>query len=62
MKGGVKKMYKNELSRFTFRLPKKLLDELKEEAYSKGCSVNSLILQILWKWFEQQKENKEVKE
>ena len=55
-------MYKNELSRFTFRLPKKLLDELKEEAYSKGCSVNSLILQILWKWFEQQKENKEVKE
>ena len=61
MKGGVKKMYKSELSRFTFRLPKNLLDKLKEEAYSKGCSVNSLILQILWKWFEQQKENKGVK-
>lgn len=55
-------MNKDDVSRFTFRLPKMLFDKLKEEAYTKGCSVNSLILQIIWEWFEQQKLNKEVSE
>ena len=47
-------MTKGDFSRFTFRLPKTLLDKLKDEAYTKGCSVNSLILQILWEWLKKQ--------
>lgn len=46
-------MTKGEISRFTFRLPKSLLDRLKQDAYTKGCSVNSLILQILWEWLKE---------
>ena len=43
-------MTKDERVRFTFRLPKELFDNLKNEAKKKGTSVNALILQILWDW------------
>lgn len=38
--------------RFTFRIPKKLLETLKFESEKKGVSINALILQILWEWVE----------
>lgn len=38
--------------RFTFRIPKKLLEMLKSESEKKGVSINALILQILWEWVE----------
>lgn len=34
--------------RFTFRLPERLLKQLKQEANKIGVSTNALILQILW--------------
>lgn len=37
-------------SRFTFRLPTVLLNQLREEAEELGVSVNARILQILWEW------------
>lgn len=40
--------------RFTLRLPKTLFDQLKEEAYQQGHSVNALILQILWDWIKRE--------
>ena len=46
----VKYMTKDERVRFTFRLPKELFDNLKNEAKKQGTSVNALILQILWDW------------
>lgn len=47
---GVKLVQKE---RFTFRIPKKLLDALKGEAEEVGVSVNALILNILWDWAKQ---------
>lgn len=38
--------------RFTFRIPKRLMQMLRNEAKEKGVSVNALILQILWQWIE----------
>lgn len=52
MKGGVKYMTK-KTARFTFRLPKPLLEKLKKEAETKGVSLNSLILEILWQWIKE---------
>ena len=52
MKGGVKYMTKDERTRFTFRLPDSLMSRLKDEAQSKGVSINALILNILWAWLE----------
>lgn len=40
--------------RFTFRIPAKLMNRLRQEAEEKGVSINALILQILWDWVEQQ--------
>lgn len=40
--------------RFTLRLPKMLFDQLKEEAYRQGHSLNALILQILWDWVKRE--------
>lgn len=40
----------DERARFTFRLPKQLLDKLKKSADTQGLSLNALILQILWEW------------
>lgn len=45
-------------ARFTFRLPIKLMDLLKKEAIWKGSSVNALILQILWNWIKENKEER----
>lgn len=44
-----------DLQRFTFRLPKALLDNVKEEAKIIGISANALILQILWEWANNEK-------
>lgn len=43
-------------ARFTFRVPDRLYELLKEEAAAKGVSLNALILQILWDWAERQNE------
>ncbi len=45
-------MTKDTRERFTFRLPEKLLNSLKNEAFKKGVSLNALILQVLWEWAE----------
>lgn len=37
-------------TRFTFRIPQHLLDQLKRTAQHTGTSANALILQILWEW------------
>lgn len=42
----------DERMRFTFRMPEKLLNNLKCESERLGVSVNALILQILWEWAE----------
>lgn len=34
------------------RVPDKIKRELKESAEAKGYTVNGLILEILWKWYE----------
>ena len=54
LKGGVRYMTKDDISRFTFRLPKSLLERLKQEAHTKALSVNSLIILILQEWVEEQ--------
>lgn len=51
-------MTNGDTVRFTFRLPKELMQQLKDTAYSKGCSVNAFILQILWDWVDRNKERK----
>lgn len=43
-------MTKDDMTRFTFRMPEAMYSKLKEEAKRLGVSVNSLILQILWDW------------
>lgn len=48
-------MIKCEKVRFTFRLPKKLFEKIKDTANHEGISVNAFILQILWDWVEKQK-------
>lgn len=48
-------MTKDLISRFTFRLPKALLERIKIEANNQGVSTNSLILQILWEWVKKNK-------
>nr|DAJ90250.1 MAG TPA: repressor [Bacteriophage sp.] len=45
-----------DVERFTFRIPKKLLDIIRNNASEKGVSVNALILQILWDWTENEKQ------
>lgn len=42
----------NDRCRFTFRLPKELMDKLKVIADRQGLTVNAVILQILWKWLD----------
>lgn len=39
-------------TRFTLRLPIRLFQELDERSKQIGVSVNALILQILWEYFE----------
>ena len=46
-------MTKYERIRFTFRIPKELLNEIKIEAKKTNHSINSLILKILWEWIEE---------
>lgn len=56
MKGvDVKNMNKDDRTRFTLRLPKELFSLLQEDANKIGVSVNSLILQILWSYVEDNK-------
>lgn len=45
-------MTKDDRCRFTFRLPEKLMNELKELAQERGISLNSFILEILWDWMK----------
>lgn len=39
-----------DIVRFTFRLPKTLLETYKKKAKKLGISTNALMLQILWEW------------
>lgn len=39
------------------RAPQALKDFLKEKAESMGITLNALILQILWEWVENKKNN-----
>lgn len=39
-------------NRFTLRIPTSLFLLLQEDANRTGHSVNALILQILWKWMQ----------
>ena len=39
--------------RFTLRMPEKLYNYLAEEAKEQGISLNEHILQILWKWLDE---------
>lgn len=45
----------DERIRYTFRIPKALIQKIREEATRLGSSVNATMLQILWKWYEEQK-------
>ena len=56
--GDVKHMTKDERARFTFRIPIKLMQLLREESEEKGISINSLILQILWDGIKDKKGGK----
>lgn len=44
-----------KITRFTFRIPEQLLNQLKDRANFLGVSVNALILQILWEWADEPK-------
>lgn len=50
-------MTKDERVRFTLRLPKNLIEDLRKEASEQGFSINALILNILWEWAEKYIEN-----
>ena len=52
-------MTKDTRERFTFRIPERLMKSLKEEAGKIGVSLNALILQILWEWYEKNGEEGE---
>ena len=41
-------MTRDDRARFTFRLPVALYETLRVEAKTRGVSINSIILQILW--------------
>ncbi len=43
---------KEDRRRFTLRLPDELFEKLNIEAERRGLSINSMILEILWKWEE----------
>ena len=49
-----------EIVATTLRLPKELLESIRENAKEKGLTLNALILQILWKWENRQGENENV--
>lgn len=50
---------RDDRARFTFRMPEKLLTQLKKESEGLGVSVNALILQILWEWVKENADQKE---
>lgn len=41
-----------DIVRFTFRLPKTLLETYKKTAKELGVSTNALMLQALWEWIK----------
>lgn len=41
--------------RFTFRIPKDLLEKVKMESQKKGVSLNAFILRILDEWIDERK-------
>lgn len=43
-----------EIVRFTFRIPKRLLEKIEIEAKETGVSKNAKLLEILWQWQENQ--------
>lgn len=47
-------MVKDERARFTFRMPRQLIELIKDRACQQGVSLNALILQILWDWAKKQ--------
>lgn len=49
---------KDDRARFTFRMPEKLLTQIKTESEALGVSVNALILQILWEWVKKNTDQK----
>lgn len=48
-------MTNDDKVRFTFRLKKSLLEEIKKVAKSMNVSTNSLIIEILWQHLEKTK-------
>ena len=42
--------------RFTFRVPAKLMEKVREQSDELGVSVNAFILQVLWDWAMREKE------
>ena len=43
----------DERIRFTFRIPGRLYNKLRDIADDLGVSLNALILQILWNWVKE---------
>lgn len=46
-------MTKDERIRFTLRMPVELFNKVQKEANKIGCSVNAMVLQILWDWVKE---------
>lgn len=46
-------MTKDERIRFTLRMPTELFNKVQKEANKIGCSVNAMVLQILWDWVKE---------
>lgn len=54
-------MINNEITRFTFRLPKHLYLKIDEKAKNMGISKNALLIQILWAYLEERDKKGEQK-
>ena len=50
-------MTNDKRARFTFRMPEQLYSKLDERANELGVSKNSLILQVLWSYLDEQNKN-----
>lgn len=48
-------MTKDARSRFTLRLPQNLMRCVCRESENVGVSINAVILQILWDWYQNER-------
>ena len=55
-------MTKDERIRFTLRMPTELFNKVQKEANKIGCSVNAMVLQILWDWVKENEKKRGVRE